>query len=95
MNTRIVAVVLLLALLAVVPAPSAQTTLGDEYIVSATPDAPRGMFKTLSDDLGVSIYTDPNGTLHGRLFFRKDGSWVPVALDGFAEVGPLAVPARH
>ena len=49
----------------------------------------------ISDDLALLLYTDRSGVLRGRLFASTGGTVRPVALDGFLDLGPLALPARR
>jgi hypothetical protein len=50
-------------------------------------------WRQLSDDVGLMLFTDRFGVLRARLYVRLDGNaWKPVAVDGFAELGPGNLP---
>src|SRR5262245_16998788 len=53
------------------------------------PDTSSPNWKPISDDLGIWIGTSDRLGVRGRLFVRHDGMWMPVAIDGAADIQGL------
>ena len=81
-----------LALFAVAPAGvgGAAKPAQDTY---PQPDTSSPDWKPLSDDLGIWIGKSDRVGWRGRLYARVGDSWVPVAIDGAADIQGV-LPAR-
>ena len=52
------------------------------------PDPNSPNWKLLSEDVGLWMWrSEHSGIRHGRLYLRKDDAWVPIAVDGVADLG--------
>ena len=73
---------------------AAQTAVGVGGQASSTagsqPDTSSPNWKFLSEDVGIMIRNDDRLGLRARLFVRRNGVWLPVAIDGPADSrGPI------
>jgi hypothetical protein len=50
------------------------------------PDTSSPDWKPISDDLGIWIGTSDHLGVRGRLFVRRGNVWMPVAIDGAADI---------
>ena len=53
------------------------------------PDTTSSDWKPISDDLGVWLGKSDHVGLRGRLYVRRGDSWMPVAVDGAADIHGL------
>jgi hypothetical protein len=53
------------------------------------PDTNSPDWKPLSDDLGIWIGESDRTGVRGRLYVRRGNSWMPVAVDGAADIHGL------
>lgn len=96
-SIRVVAAFVVTALALIgVAAVSASGTVTNPAARSAQPQTSQNVFpqpdtsspdwKRISDDLGIWIGKSDQAGLRGRLFVKRGDSWMPVAVDGAADI---------